>query len=187
MSQLPAEQGIEPCQVYGRQVDRLETIGRADILLLLRSRQISFGVLNCGVDVWMCLQRTKVIDRDRAPRGGRNCVALCSQRAIMLLDLIDELLEGATERDTLRTKNQIMKTLTMVWFDNEPGANIVIDKDIIENSHVRNGSVPGIALKHSWRRPAVAIDHDMRRVRRAQPVALGDRKGGTCSERAENG
>lgn len=141
--------------------------------------------MNSIVNVCASPKCTEFINCDRTPCSDRDSVSLNSQRAIVFLDLLYDLLQSAAKGYALGTEYQIVQTLTVVRIDDESRADIFIDEGIVEDGHIWDIPVPSIVLESRGRGSTVAIDHDMGRISRAQPVSFGDRQRIVSGERAE--
>ena len=60
--------------------------------------------------------------------------------------------------------------------NDEPGVDIVINKHVVEEDHLRERATPGATLEHRRRRPALAIENDVRRGCGTKSMAFHDGK-----------
>jgi hypothetical protein len=69
-----------------------------------------------------------------------------------------------------------MKFLPMVGFDQQAGANILVDEFVIENGDIGEDPIPGAVLEDRRGGTARTIKNDVRRIVRTQPMPFDDRQ-----------
>ena len=84
----------------------------------------------------------------------------------MVLDAGSEVLDPLVQGHPLSAKDQLVEVLAMVRPDDEPGVDVRIDEDIVEDGKIRDRAAPCPVVEDDGRRRARPFEDDVRRVRR---------------------
>ena len=179
--------GANCLDINVRQAVRLKNLRGPNALLLPCCCECALGVTDVLVDIAMRGQGAKRFDRDTKSRRFRYRIAKLAQCSAMLFDVCNVSLNRLIECDALSAEDQFMQLLSMLGFDRQARADVLIYEGVVKDSNVVVMPVPAAVLEHGLRRASRAGNHNMGLIWRTQPVPLVDVNGIARRQRANDG
>ena len=140
--------------------------------------------LDLSIETWQFWKRAERVHRELFAHAVRDRAGLLPERAVVLLDAVDESLELPAQGDASGAEDELVEVLPVPGIHGEPRVDVRVHEHIVEQRKVRQGAIPGAILEHRVGRATLTVENDMRWMRCRKPTPFGDGERITARQRS---